>query len=99
MKKSEELAALCAAVDELAAAMKAKLRRKAREGYRGGLDESNHNMVRSKLHGHYERLVGHHYMRTDDIPPGRATRAPDYQQAVDVANLVMMLWAQAGKPR
>jgi hypothetical protein len=97
--RAAELKAMCTAVDQLARAMKAKLRRKARQGRAGGLDEMNHMAVRQQLHEHFEQFTGHRYVRLfpADSPLLRRLAGPDYRQAIDVANLTMMLWAQTGK--
>lgn len=95
MTKQQELAAMCAGVDKLARAMKAKLRAKARQGFRGGLDEANHHTVKHHLHSHYERFTGHRYVRST-CKDTLNSWEPQLHQARDVCNLVMMLWLQGG---
>lgn len=80
------------AVDEMAALMKAKLVDKARQGYSGGLDRDYALRVERKLREHVDRLTVFcpHCSHGDDGDP---------VQAIDVANLAMMLWVQGGKPK
>lgn len=85
LSKKDELSAMMGGVDLLAARMKAKLKQKAREGFSGGLDQDNLFAVKNRLRDHVDRLTGH-----------GAVSSP--KQAVDVCNLAMMLWVQAGSP-
>lgn len=87
MNKRAELGAMLASVDRLAKSMKIKLRRKAREGRSGGLDPENREHVAHLLREHVERLTG------GCVHCGRMTDDADPEQAVDVCNLAMMLWA------
>ena len=96
MSKHAELESIIAAVDEMAVKMKAKLREKAREGYSGGLTPSFRTVVAEKLIEHAETLTGtcphcHSHDGEHDHEEGA-------EQAVDVCNLALMLWVQAGKP-
>jgi hypothetical protein len=81
-----ELQTMIDAVDLLADDMKKKLRRKARQGYHGGLDPANRRTVAHRLHEHASRLT----------TLGDAGSA---RQAVDVCNLALMLWILGGLPR
>lgn len=93
--KKAELARMLAGVDEMAEAMKAKLRAKARAGYEGGLDPTNRWNVARKLEEHVETLVGrcaHCKHGFGEHPRERA------RQAVDVCNLALMLWLVDSRP-
>lgn len=97
MSKRTELARMIAAVDQLAEAMKKKLRKKAREGRSGGLDPANRYMVENYLMNHVYRLSSicpHCRVSSGEHDHDEAAR-----QAIDVANLAMMLWVMGGKPR
>ncbi len=72
-----ELAALNAAVDAFAEAMKAKLAAKAKEGWTGWSSPAFDGMIVSRL-----------------IKKANLVEF-DRKQAVDIANLSMMLWHQA----
>jgi hypothetical protein len=72
-----ELAALNEAVDAFAKAMKAKLAKKAREGWTGWHSPAFAGMIVSRL-----------------IKKANLVEF-DRKQAVDIANLSMMLWYQA----
>ena len=90
MNKRAELDAMLAAVDRLALEMKKRLRQKAREGYRGGLDRLYRHEVAKMLHDHVERLTGHcPHCRSND---GDHDHEEAARQAIDVCNLAMMLW-------
>lgn len=90
MNKRAELKAMLAAVDRLAAEMKKKLRKKARDGYAGGLDRGSWYTVSKMLHEHADRLTGlcPHCHSHD----GEHEREEGARQAIDVCNLAMMLW-------
>lgn len=90
MNKREELKAMLAAVDQLATEMKKKLRRKAAEGYRGGLDRTSRHNVAKMLQEHVERLTGQcPHCHSND---GDHDDEEEARQAIDVCNLAMMLW-------
>lgn len=72
-----ELAALNAAVDAFAEAMKAKLAAKAKEGLTGWHSPAFGRLIVSRLHSRANLIEF------------------DRKQAVDIANLSMMLWYQA----
>ena len=96
MNKRDELKAMLSAVDELVAKMKKKLCDKARDGYSGGLDDSNRDVVAKKLMEHAERLTGYClHCKTMD---GEHYHEEEARQAIDVANFAMMLWFIEGKP-
>jgi hypothetical protein len=86
----QELTVMLDAVDRLAVDMKKKLRQKAREGYRGGLDRGSSYMVAKMLHEHVDRLTGlcPHCKALD----GEHDSEENARQAIDVCNLAMMLW-------
>jgi hypothetical protein len=92
--KSDELRLMLDATNELAAAMQAKLVRKRRAGFFGGLDPENRPAVVQKLREHVDELIGECDHCSAVVGDGPAPR-----QAIDVANLAMMLWVQGGKPR
>ena len=84
--KRAELKKMVETVDRLADAMKRKLRRKFAEGYSGGLHIGNLEIIERTLFEHVERLTGR-------CPSCRAPHSGrDPKQAVDVANIAMMLW-------
>lgn len=67
MNKREELNTMLAAVDELALAMKKKLRAKAREGRAGGLDPMNLGLVKRLLREHVSRLCDDESRQAPDV--------------------------------
>lgn len=71
-----DIAHLERTVSMFADVMAAKLKRKAREGFYGWADPENRAEVERRLRDHVDRLLD----------------GGDRQQAVDVANLAMMLW-------
>lgn len=94
MNQRAELKTMLAAVDKLAAEMKKKLRAKARDGYRGGLDRASRHNVARMLQEHIERLTGqcpHCHSNDGDHDDEEGAR-----QAIDVCNLAMMLWLVDG---
>jgi hypothetical protein len=82
------------AVDQLAAAMKKKLREKARDGYGGGLDPSFKYQVAKSLQAHIVQLTGMcpHCESSD----GEHDHKEGARHAIDVCNLAMMLWVVNG---
>lgn len=56
-QRDDELKTMLAAVDQLAAEMKDKLREKAAQGYSGGLDPAYADNVRASLKRHVVRLT------------------------------------------
>jgi hypothetical protein len=90
--QAQELKAMLEGVDRFADAMKAKLRRKAAEGYHGGFSRRHHREVERLLMEHVGRLSARCSCcgaRADESEP---------RQAIDVANLAMMLWHIGGRP-
>ena len=70
-----EITRLDKAVDEFASRMKRKLFDKAILGWRGWGDRTNKGYIKARLRGHVARLLDENAL----------------EQAVDVANLAMML--------
>lgn len=99
MTKSEraELKLMIEAVDRFSDDMKRKLRLKAAQGYSGGLSSSNRRRVAKKLNEHVDRLIGVCECCGRDRKEEKVSDRA--RQAVDVANLAMMLWVMAGSPR
>jgi hypothetical protein len=89
--KRTELRLMIAAVDAMAVEMKKKLRAKARDGYSGGLDRGYRDVVAKNLMEHAERLTG--YCLHCEVMDGEHDHEEEARQAIDVANLAMMLWA------
>jgi len=85
LSKKAELSAMYGGADLMAIRMKEKLKRKARQGLSGGLDQENAWRVAQLLRVHVDRLTGH-------------GGVSEPHQAIDVCNLAMMLWVQAGSP-
>lgn len=92
MKKREELRKMIEAVDRLGDAMKKKLRAKARDGYSGGLDPKYRANVAKALMEHAEKLSGH--CIHCGVSDGEHDHEDAARQAIDVANLALMLWVQ-----
>ena len=78
-----EIQELEKAVDLFAKEMKAKLRLKDKEGYRGGLEFKNRGNIARKLVNHLHIPV---LVEDARILEGC------WNQTVDIANLAMMLW-------
>jgi UDP-N-acetyl-D-mannosaminuronic acid transferase (WecB/TagA/CpsF family) len=93
MNKKDEIRNMLESVDEIAVLMKKKLTAKYRAGWSGGLDPDNIENVEHKLREHVEQLIG----RCPHCGHRHEEEEGQVRQAIDVANLAMMLWVIGGR--